>query len=104
VTRRYGAFRDLLRPLALEPSQVLLSARFAWQIKLSNGLVVQLGRDSDKDRADDRLAKFVAVYPQTLGSAGRAFSSVDLRYPNGFALRVPDAGKSDSSKTARKRA
>jgi len=32
---------------------------------------VQLGRDSDKDRVEDRLAKFVSVYPQTLGNSAR---------------------------------
>jgi cell division protein FtsQ len=103
VTRRYAAFRGLLQPLALEPQQVLLSSRLAWQLKLSNGLTVQLGRDSDKDRVDDRLAKFISVYPQTLGNSGRTFDYVDLRYPNGFALRMPENRNFDSPKTARKR-
>jgi cell division protein FtsQ len=90
VTQRYLAFRDLLAPLALEPRQVLLSSRLAWQLRLSNGLTVQLGRDSDKDRVDERLAWFVSVYPQTLGKSRRGLDYVDLRYPNGFALRVPE--------------
>ena len=91
VTLRYLAFRDLLAPLALEPRQVLLSPRLAWQLRLSNGLTVQLGRDSDRDRVDERLARVVSVYPQTLGKARHRLEYVDLRYPNGFALRVPEA-------------
>jgi cell division protein FtsQ len=90
VTHRFLAFRDLLTPLALEPRQVLLSPRLAWQLRLSNGLTVQLGRDSDKDRVDERLAWFVSVYPQTLGKSRHGLDYVDLRYPNGFALRVPE--------------
>jgi cell division protein FtsQ len=91
VTRRYAQFRRLLEPLALAPESVELSERHAWQIRLSNGLTVELGRDSEKDRAADRLARFVAAYPDTLARIERRFYHVDLRYPNGFALRVPEA-------------
>jgi cell division protein FtsQ len=37
-----------------------------------------------------RLARFVAFYAQTLGSLNRRLEYVDLRYPSGFALRVPE--------------
>ena len=90
VTQRYLAFRGLLGPLALEPRKVLLSSRLSWQVKLSNGLTVQLGHDSDKDRVEGRLARLVSAYPQTLGESRGRLDYVDLRYPNGFALRVPD--------------
>jgi len=90
VTQRYLAFRGLLGPLALEPRQVLLSSRLSWQVKLSNGLTVQLGHDSEKDRVEVRLARLISVYPQTLGESRQRLEYVDLRYPNGFALRVPD--------------
>ena len=29
-------------------------------------------------------------YPQTLGKMARSVDYVDLRYPNGFALRIPE--------------
>jgi cell division protein FtsQ len=103
VARRYAAFRELLAPLVLEPRQVALSSRLAWQLRLSNGLTVQLGRDSDKDSLEERLAKFVSAYPRTLGKMGRRSDYVDLRYPNGFALQVPDSQKPESRKPARKR-
>jgi len=103
IARRYAAFRERLAPLALEPGQVLLNPRFAWQLRLSNGLSVQLGRDSDKDRVEDRLARFVSVYPQTVGQSGGRLDYVDLRYPNGFSLRVPEVRKPETRKSARKR-
>jgi cell division protein FtsQ len=90
VTQRYLAFRGLLAPLALDPQQVLLSARLSWQVKLSNGLIVRLGHDSDKDHVDGRLARLVSVYPQTFEKSRHRPDYVDLRYPNGFALRVPE--------------
>lgn len=107
VVRRYLAFRSLLVPLGLEPRQVLLSSRMAWQLRLSSGLTVQLGRDSDKDRVEDRLARFVSAFPQTLATSRQRFDYVDLRYPNGFALRVtervPDIPRSGPSKPQHKR-
>jgi cell division protein FtsQ len=90
VTRRYGAFRQALAPLKLEPRQVLLSPRYAWQVRLSNGLTLELGRDQLKEPVLERLSRFVAFYAQTLGRLNRRLDYVDLRYPNGFALRVPE--------------
>lgn len=90
VTRRYTLFRNLLAPVSLEPRTVTLSQRHSWQIRLSNGLIVQLGRDSDRDPLHERLARFVELYPGTIGRFARRFDYVDLRYPNGFALRVPE--------------
>jgi cell division protein FtsQ len=91
VTLRYAEFRGVLAPLGVEPRSVLLSARYAWQLELSNGVTVKLGRDREKDDVAERLARFVAVYPYTVGKAARRVEYVDLRYPNGFAVRAADA-------------
>ena len=103
VARRYFAFRDLLAPLGLEPRQVLLSSRLAWQLKLSNGLTIQLGRDSDKDRVEDRLARFTSVFPHTLAKSRQRLDYVDLRYPNGFAMRLTEIPAAERPKTVHKR-
>jgi cell division protein FtsQ len=114
LTRRYAAFAQAVAPLALRPEAVMLSPRYSWQLKLSNGLVVQLGRDpidksGDKsgnpnpnpnpmdNSVDARLARLVSVYSRTLTPLGRRLDYVDLRYSNGFALRV--AGLRDLSAT-----
>ncbi len=104
LTRRYTAFRELLAPFALAPQQVLVSPRYAWQLKLSNGLSVQLGRDSERDRIADRLARFISVYAQTVGRFSRPLEYVDLRYSNGFALRVPDTRNLKFPKSQRRSA
>ena len=103
LTRRYGAFRQALAPLGLEPRQVLLSPRSAWQVRLSNGLTLELGRDQLKVPVLERLSRFVAFYTQTLGSLERRLDYVDLRYPNGFALRVPGIMHADSPGAGNKR-
>ena len=88
VTLRYGGFKTLLAPLGLEPERVVVSQRLAWQLRLSNGLHVMLGRDGEQ--AEARLRRFVGVYDATLKAMPRKHEYVDLRYPNGFALRVPE--------------
>jgi cell division protein FtsQ len=104
VTRRYLALHELFAPLGLEPVQLGLSARYAWQVKLSNGLVIELGRDEPRAPVEERLARFVAAYPRVVASLNRGLDYVDLRCPNGFAIRVPDLlPGGDGDTAARKR-
>ena len=90
ITRRYRGFVGILAPLGTTPTQLVLSPRHAWQLRLADGLALELGRDAPDDPVESRLARFVAAYPQTLGRMSQKVNHVDLRYPNGFALRVAD--------------
>jgi len=83
IARRYSRFAQLLTPLGSPLERVVLSSRHGWQLRLANGLQITLGRDVDA--ADERLARFVEAYPR--GGNVRA-EVVDLRYPNGFAVRT----------------
>ena len=84
VARRYQRFSALLAPLASPIERIALSQRHAWSVRLANGLQITLGRDADL--AEQRLERFVEAYASTVGT--RVPQVVDLRYPNGFALRV----------------
>jgi cell division protein FtsQ len=97
VTRRYRQYSQALAPLgSLE--RVILTPRFAWQLRLASGLSIELGRDLANDPADARLARFIAAYPHTLGRIALHHEYVDLRYPNGFALRVPEFERAGAAK------
>lgn len=85
MARGYVAFRDQLQAVQRKPVHLWLSARRAWRLELDGGLVVEVGRDNP----EMRLAKFVDVYPRTLAVINRPITYVDLRYPNGFAVRLP---------------
>ncbi len=98
VTRRYHRFVELLAPLGSELERVILTPRFAWQLRLAGGLSIELGRDLANAPAEARLARFVGVYGQTLGRIPRRHEYVDLRYPNGFALRVPESERGTTEK------
>ena len=87
VVRRYHRFSELVAPLGTGVERVVLTQRLAWQLRLGNGLHVMLGRDADL--AEQRLKKFVDAHSATLARTGKKHEYVDLRYPNGFALRVP---------------
>lgn len=98
LARRYRRFVELLAPLGEAADRVVtavvLTRRFAWQLRLADGLNLELGRDG-AEPVEQKLARFVAAYPESLGrlpqragSAADVRRYVDLRYPNGFALRV----------------
>jgi cell division protein FtsQ len=87
VAQRYLRFSEAVAPLGAGLERVVLTPRYAWQLRLSSGLHIMLGRDADAGEA--RLRKFVDTYPETLGRMERKLEYVDLRYPNGFAVRVP---------------
>jgi|SRR5688572_31054834 cell division protein FtsQ len=93
VARRYRRFADLLHPLDEAPERVVLTQRHAWQLRTSGGLQLELGRDG-AEPVEARLARFVAGHGATLGRLNKRADSglrhVDLRYPNGFVLRVPE--------------
>ncbi len=97
VLARYDEFRDSLGAIGRKPVAVHLSAREAWQIKLDDGVVLELGRDQPKHPLAERVNRFTNHYTAVLGAAkGRlqTIGAVDMRYPNGFALRSRAAGQS----------
>jgi len=85
ITQQYEEFNRQLAALNLHAAQLVLSPRHAWQVHLSNSMVLELGRED----IQQRLARFVAVYPYSLGAQKirGAVAHVDLRYRNGFAVR-----------------
>jgi len=89
VLDRYREFSGALSALGRKPETLALSGREAWQVRLDDGLVIELGRDEAKHSLSERMARFVAWYRPALEKTRLARASVvDMRYPNGFALRV----------------
>ncbi len=82
VAQHYAKFGQQLAELNLQVAQIAQSPRHAWQLRLSNGMVLELG----SDEMQQRLARFVAVYPYSLAAMQATVKYVDLRYRNGFAV------------------
>jgi cell division protein FtsQ len=89
VLRRYEEFAQLMKPVGRLPAQVALSPRLAWLVKLEDGMWIELGREQPKAPIRMRLQRFVDYYPTLSDTRGGRPTAVDMRYPNGFALRFP---------------
>lgn len=80
----FARFRQLLAPVGQEVVAVNLSARRAWRLRLADGMTLELGRD----QVVARLEKFAGAYASSVALMREPPAVVDLRYPNGFAVRV----------------
>lgn len=94
VVAAYRSHAAALAPLGLRIEELSLSSRRAWRMRLDSGMKIALGRDE----TDARLARFVRLYPALFAArtpadggdpAAVAPVSVDLRYADGFAVRMP---------------
>jgi len=90
---QYGRFSAALAPLGRKPQAMVLTQRQAWQLRLDDGLLLDLGRDQSKNSLDGRLVRFVASYAQVQERLKVRAALIDMRYPNGFALRPARAGE-----------
>jgi cell division protein FtsQ len=104
VVARYRDFKSWLLPLSLKPAAVQLSSRYAWSVKMDNGMTLDLGREQDKNTLRERIERLVSVYPQLLARLSGPIENVDMRYPNGMALKASGltlaglAGKQNKAK------
>jgi cell division protein FtsQ len=95
VMAAYRRHQAALAPLGMRISELALSPRRSWLMRLDNGMQLALGRD----QTDARLARFIALYPrlfagqaatrQVAAAENAASLTIDLRYPDGFAFRMP---------------
>lgn len=84
ITLEYFAkINRLLLPLHAKISSLTLSPYATWTLQLDNGITLQLGHKDVLARLDE----FVRVYPKIVGQRAGDVEYVDLRYPNGFAVK-----------------
>lgn len=97
---QYGYFQRSLAAIGQVPVQVQVSLRRAWEVRLDSGLTLELGRDS----IESRLDRFIAAYDRTVNRLQRKLDYADLRYPNGFAVRIPELKREPQEKRRRGKA
>jgi cell division protein FtsQ len=66
----------------LRLGRVMLDARGAWDLVLTNGVDVRLGRQD----VDARLQRFIRVASPMIATHAEQISYIDMRYSNGFAV------------------
>lgn len=83
VLATYERMNQMLKPLNLTIVAMDLSPRHAWRIELNNQTKVILGRFF----IWQRLQTFIHLYSKVFVNAKQKAVSVDMRYPNGFAVQ-----------------
>jgi cell division protein FtsQ len=73
----------LFAPLHVRITQLELSPYLSWKLMLDNGMILRIGHKDVLTRVDH----FVKVYPKVVGDRIMDVEYVDLRYPNGMAVR-----------------
>ena len=78
----------LLATIGRTPTGLNVSARLAVTLRLDDGMIVELGRQQAKAPLRQRLERFVEHYQTMLRAVHHRPGVVDMRYPNGFTLRM----------------
>lgn len=88
VAEQFVGFNNILKPLRQRIAKIDLSSRHAWCIRLQTGTVLELGREE----VVRRLSRYVSAYDQSIAlmDGQESLIYMDLRYPNGFAVRLPE--------------
>ena len=86
VLARFAELRAWFAPISLIPEKLSLSSRYAWTVKLDNGMTVALGREQDRTTLRTRVERLVGIFPQLTARLEGGIDTVDMRYQNGLAL------------------
>lgn len=84
------AYRQLslqFEKLDMPLERLELTGQGSWRARLDNGAVLELGHGSVDD-LEERTQRFIATLSQVSSRYGRDLESADLRYSNGYALKL----------------
>lgn len=82
VAQRYLSVQGRLLELGLRMTALRVDPRGAWEMELSNGVTVRLGRR----QVEERMDRFVAVTARVIAGKASDIGYVDMRYSNGFSI------------------
>lgn len=104
VLSRYGELRNWFAAIKLVPQALSLSGRYAWTVKLDNGMSVALGREQTSTTLKERVDRLTGIYPQLVAHLPE-IDTIDMRYQNGLALsatglKIPADGAKPKSAAA----
>ena len=83
VLQMYEKLSKLLSMYGLNAGSLQLRENQAWELSLTNGILLRLG----KRDLESRVRRFCRAYPAVFASKPEQLSSVDLRYARGMAVQ-----------------
>ncbi|CBL44257.1 Cell division protein FtsQ [gamma proteobacterium HdN1] len=83
VWSRYQKLSEMLAPLSLTISEVIMAERYSWRVLLSDGMELVV----DEKDWDQKMARFIKFYKKIPESERALLVRADLRYDNGLAVK-----------------
>lgn len=83
LLKKYQNFSKILDKIEQKITQIYLSPRLSWEMRLQNGMLLKVGRDSKKIKSEENLNRFVKFYPQLQNDFLHLENTpkiIDLRY------------------------
>ncbi len=90
VLAMYQALQGSFAAADMPITQMALSGRGSWSVKLETGATIELGRGNvaEVQERSQRLLKTMTQVVARYGRQTSAIESVDLRHENGYAIRL----------------
>lgn len=82
MMQQYRSMNELLRPLKLKISRMVLEERGAWTLSFQNGMNLLLGRGD----LIEKLRRFSGIYGSQLMPYQDKIVNIDARYTNGLSV------------------
>ncbi len=83
VLQYFNEINHVLQPIHTKVAYLEMTPYLSWKLTLDNGIALQVGHKDILTRLDH----FVKVYPKIVGNRATDVEYIDLRYPNGMAVR-----------------
>ena len=87
VLQAYRQLSVQFEKLDLQLERLELTGQGSWRARLDSGAALELGHGS-VDEIEGRTQRFIATLSQVSSRYGREMESADLRYGNGYALKL----------------
>jgi len=87
VLQAYRQLSGQFEKLNMQLERLELTGQGSWRARLDNGAELELGHGS-VDEIEGRTQRFIATLSQVSSRFGRDLESADLRYSNGYALKL----------------
>lgn len=105
VLQAYQRLSPMFEKIDVVLEQLHMSGQGSWRAQLDSGAVIELGHGS-LDEIQARARRFIATLTQVASRYGRDLESADLRYGNGYAVKLRGVttvspGDQNSGKTKR---
>lgn len=100
VMQNYQQLAQMLGRAGLKINEFYNDDLFSWNVVLSNGLEINIGRDQTMEK----IQRFLVVYKRELHKRLEEVTAVDLRYGNGLAVewKTTTADSAESAKSDKK--